>query len=76
MKDLRHPNIISLVDSFVEITMTEQAELKISTKDKSASNSGYLHIIMDYAENGDLYQVILNSYIIYLLVDLVIEIKM
>ena len=76
MKDLRHPNIISLVDSFVEITMTEQVELKISTKDKSTSNSGYLHIIMDFAENGDLYQVILNSYIIYLLVDLVIEIKM
>lgn len=50
MKDLRHDNLITLVDSFVEIQVLDNTDYKPSVKDQ-----GYLHIVMDYAENGDVY---------------------
>jgi len=50
MKKLRHNNIISLVDSFIEPTLQDNSGISSPRKEK-----GFLHIIMDYAENGDVY---------------------
>jgi serine/threonine protein kinase len=51
MKDLRHPHIISLVDSFIE----SNVKLEDSGSTSPIKEKGFLHIIMDYAENGDVY---------------------
>lgn len=49
MKDLKHPNIIQLVDSFLEISGQSLRP------GNAKSAKGYLHIIMEYADCGDLY---------------------
>ena len=56
MKDLRHPNIIQLVDSFIEVIENERKENEpVWSPEKT---NAYLHIIMEYADCGDLYKVI------------------
>jgi serine/threonine protein kinase len=73
MKDLRHPNIIQLVDSFLEVpktlsmpkggesqngVRTSQGERVGSATAATKNLSGVkLHILMEYADHGDLFQV-------------------
>lgn len=57
MKGLSHPNIIQLVDSFIENGVSVQ-NLGNKFLEKQAQ---FLHIIMEYAENGDVYNVIIES---------------
>jgi serine/threonine protein kinase len=72
MKDLRHPNIIQLVDSFLEVpkrlsmpksgdsqngVRTSQGGERVESATANTKNlSGVkLHILMEYADHGDLF---------------------
>jgi|LauGreDrversion4_2_1035121.scaffolds.fasta_scaffold145450_2 serine/threonine protein kinase len=74
MKDLRHPNIIQLVDSFLEVpktlsmpkggesqngVRTSHGGERVGSATANTKNlSGVkLHILMEYADHGDLFQV-------------------
>eukprot|EP00347_Sterkiella_histriomuscorum_P002185 403369139 len=57
MKDLRHQNIIYLVDSFVEMQATLPKPKNVH-QDSNERKTQCLHIIMEFAENGDLFQMI------------------